>query len=305
MRVTKTDPLLLRLVSFLNFDFEGETEASLKESRLSVYELDQRGWKRRGKSLQEEIRSDVVPLLSETPTDNTVESEKILKLRRKWLATKPRGNRKQQEMMLNLTTAVPRAYHGPEFYLDRLLEKVNRLNLRFRWYAESGHYQTVVYAPDFSKPLPGKLGYPEPIIGTERKKPNSVLKLLGPERRIISLVGEKFIVARQLSYANSLREQLYGIVAESLENGSFTNVRLCPQCGKFFLGRTRRGKFCGDHCKNQFFNLKKDMKKYREMSRKIALTKARRLFKQGNGAASIIEETGLPQRVLRKEGLLR
>src|SRR5438034_5912438 len=113
MRVRKIDPLLVRLVAFLNFDYKTGTQETLKKARLNFYELDRKGWNKRGAHLQEEIRSDLIPLLTETPTDDMIEREEKLKLRRQWLAGKGRGNKKQQEMMLNLMEASPRRYQGP------------------------------------------------------------------------------------------------------------------------------------------------------------------------------------------------
>ena len=198
--------------------------------------------------------------------------------------------------MLNLMTAGPCLYHGPQFYLDRLLEKINRLDLRFRWYAEVGQHKLTGYEPDFTKSLSKKTGYPEPVAGTESKKLNPAMRLLGPERRIATIVGEKFIVARQLSYAKSLREQLYGIIAESLENGGFSRLRMCPQCSTFFVGQDLKRQFCGDRCKDQFFNRRKaregKFKQYRQQRAKrnrALVGKARKLLIEGKSAASVIK----------------
>ncbi len=303
MRVTTTNPLLARLVAFLNFDFKTGTEESLKTDGLNVHELGHAGWKKRGAKLQEEIRLDLTPLLSDTPTDEMHERDKQIKLRQAWQGKKW-GDKKQTELMLNLMTAGPRLYHGPQFYLDRLLEKINQLDLRFRWYAELGQHELKVYDPDFTKSLSKKTGYPEALAGTERKKLNPAMGLLGPERRITTIIGEKFVVARQVSYAKGFRELFYGIIAESLESGSFTRVRMCLECGKFFIAEDLKRKFCSDRCKDQFFNAKKDFKKARHMLREKRVKTARRLLKEGRGLASVMDETGLSQGILRKNGLL-
>src|SRR4030095_5785695 len=77
MRVTAIDPLLARLIAFLNFDFEAGKEAMLKKARLNFYELNRPGWKKRGAMLKEEIRLDLTPLLSATPTDEMPEPTKL------------------------------------------------------------------------------------------------------------------------------------------------------------------------------------------------------------------------------------
>jgi len=314
---------MARLIAFLNFDFDAATETRLKKAGLKSYELDRPGWKERGAKLKEEIRLDLTPLLSETPTDEMQERAKLKKLRRQWQRQKS-TDQKHHDMMLKLMDAGPRRYHGPRFYLDRLLEKINRLDLQFRWnalghlldkingldlqflwYAESGQHEWTVYDPDLSKPLSKTTGYPEPVPGTERKQSNPTMRLLGPERRITTIVGEKFIVAKQLSHAKSFRELLYGIIAETLENGSFTKLRMCPQCGTFFVGEDLKRKFCGDRCKDHFFNLKKDFKGLRQKRQRELINKARRLFEEGKGAASVMDKTGLSRRILQQKGLLK
>ena len=308
MRVTTTELLLARLVTLLNFDFKTGTQKKLEEARLNVHELDRAGWQKTGAKLQDEIRLDLIPLLSDTPTDEFQERAKKLELHSQWQREKRHKRDKQDDFRLRLMTAGPRLYHGPRFYLDRLLEKINRIDLQFRWYAESGQHEWTVYDPDLSKPLSKTTGYPEPVPGTERKKSNPTMRLLGPERRITTIVGEKFIVARQLSHAKSFRELLYGTIAESLENGSFTKLRMCPQCGTFFVGEDLKRKFCGDRCKDQFFNSKKakegKFKQYRQQSKGALLAKARRLLNEGKSKAYVTEETGLSQRALERAGIV-
>src|SRR5215510_12016969 len=147
MRVTaaKIDPTIKRLTDFLNFDFERGSEKRLKDVHLNFYELRNRDWRITGKRLQEEIRFDLVPLLS-------------------------------GEVQLGLDG------------LDGLLEKISRLNLHFRWYAESPHHR-------------------------------DSMRVLGPERKVIKFGARKFIVCRQLSPFDSFSELFYGVIAESLENG--------------------------------------------------------------------------------------
>src|SRR6058998_696326 len=98
MRVTTTNPRLARLVTFLNFDFKAGTAESLKKAKLNVHELRRAGWNRRGAKLQEEIRLDLTPLLSEKPTDELHEREKRLKLQQQWQGKRWR-DKKQKNLM--------------------------------------------------------------------------------------------------------------------------------------------------------------------------------------------------------------
>ena len=95
MSVTKTDPLLAKLATFLNFKFETATPTTLKQARLNFYELDRPGSRQRGLKLQEEIRLDLTPLLSETPTDEMHERDKLIKLRQTWQEKKGATKSKQ------------------------------------------------------------------------------------------------------------------------------------------------------------------------------------------------------------------
>lgn len=307
MRVTKVDPLIARLVTFLNFDFKSGTEENLKKARLNIHELRRPDWQSRGEKLQEEIRLDLIPLLLKEPTDEANERETKRKLWQQWQKKRWR-NEKVKRITANLMAAEPRLYHGPGFYLDRLLEKISSLNLQYRWYAEPGQHELTVYDPDLTKPLSKKTGFPEPIPGTERKISNPARKLLGTERRKTTIVGEKFIVAKQLSNTRSFRELLYGIIAESLENGEFSRLRMCPQCRNFFVVHDPKRKFCEDKCKEEFLNRERANKGYFKENRKkrrlLLLTKARRLLCDGESVTTVTEETGLSRRILDREGLL-
>lgn len=276
MRVTKIDPLIGRLVAFLNFNFKAGTEESLEKARLKFYDLRSHRWRSAGRKLQEEIRLDVIPLLRPEATQDVGERKTRLKVWEKW-EKEQWPDQRFKDMTGGLIQAKGGYYHGPGFYLDRILEKINRLDLHYRWYAESGKYEEAAYELDLSKPLSKETGYPQPKTGTERRKPSPALRLLGPERKILTLQGEKFIVGRQFSYAESWRELLYAIIAESLEKGTFARLRMCPECSTFFWATDLKSRFCPEkRCKDAFHN--RTVKDRVEKSRR---RKKRRVAKAG------------------------
>ena len=132
------------------------------------------------------------------------------------------GRRLQEEIRVDLIPLIQ-----PQLgldCLDSLLAKISRLNLHFRWYAESTQHQ-------------------------------ESMRFLGPERKLLKLGGKKFVVCRQLSTFESFRELFYGVIVESLENGSFSRFRICPECGKFFLALDPKRRFCENRkCKDDFHN---------------------------------------------------
>ena len=162
--------------------------------------------------------------------------------------------------------------------LDSLLDKIRRLNLHFRWYAEPTQHQ-------------------------------GSLRLLGPERKVLKLAGRKFIVCRQLSTFESLRELFYGVIAESLENGSFSRLRICPECHRALVADHPKRQFCENKkCKDSFHNRERLESGYFRENRKLRRNKqlkaARRLRLQGKGFSIIQKKTGLSRRILEREGLV-
>lgn len=151
----------------------------------------------------------------------------------------------QEEIGVDLIPLIGKQPHLGLDCLDSLLDKISRLNLHFRWHAESTQHQ-------------------------------GSMRLLGPERKVLKLTGKKFIVCRQLSTFESFRELFYGAIVESLENGAFSRLRLCPTCKKFFLADVRT-RFCpGTRCKDDFHS-----KTANERVKKFRLRKKRLVAKIG------------------------
>lgn len=90
---------------------------------------------------------------------------------------------------------------------------------------------------------------------------NPEYRNLGRNRQgILSIGGEKWIFCESHSFADSPDKQLYMTLAEALKNGEFSKLKMChlPDCGKIFIQRNFRRKFCyGTNCKDMFFNKQK------------------------------------------------
>jgi hypothetical protein len=150
------------------------------------------------------------------------------------------GKRLQEEIGADLIPLIGEQPHLGLDYLDSLLDKISRLNLHFRWSAESTQHQ-------------------------------GSMRLLGPERKVLKLAGQKFIVCRQLSTFESFCELFYGTVVESLENGTLPRLRLCHTCRKFFLADPKR-RFCpGTRCKDDFHSktANERVKKFRRRKKRL------------------------------------
>jgi len=187
------------------------------------------------------------------------------------------GKRLQEEIRVDL---IPLIRGQPDLgldCLDSLLDKISRLNLHFRWYAESTQHQ------------------------------GSMRRSLGLEQKVLKLARQKFIVCRQPSTFKSFRELFYGVVAESLENGFFSRLRICPECQRVFVAEDPKRRFCENKkCKDAFHNRERlesgYFPKYRKLRRNRQLNAARKL--RGKGSSIIQEKTGLSRRILEREGLI-
>ena len=88
---------------------------------------------------------------------------------------------------------------------------------------------------------------------------------LGRNRHPIEIGGEKWIVRESSSFSESPGKQLYMIIAESLKNGEFSDLRLCRlrECGNILIQKNSRREFCYDtDCKNRFENRKRQKEGY-------------------------------------------
>jgi hypothetical protein len=160
--------------------------------------------------------------------------------------------RLQEEIRGDLIPLIGDQSHLELDCLDSLLGKISRIDLHFRWSAETTQHE-------------------------------GSMRLLGPERRVLKLAGQKFIVCRQLSTFKSFWELFYGTIVESLENGAFSRLRLCATCGKFFLADPKR-RFCpGTRCKDDFHSktanerVKKFRRRKKRMVAKIGLAMLSRI----------------------------
>jgi len=196
----------------------------------------------------------------------------------------------------------PEGYYGDvQFYLQTLVDITNRMRLKSEWIVAFGDQELRIHTDEHNealifKPLTSQNPF---LMGTPP---------LGPTQRILKMGNTKWIIYRRLYDESSLRKWLYGILISVLETGDFGSFRKCVQCQAFFIANDARKHFCGNNCKNNFNNKRRQEEgyfaDYRAMSRKGKLDTARKLLNSGKPPYEVIDETGLSGRVLIKAGLL-
>jgi len=187
-------------------------------------------------------------------------------------------------------------------YLETLVDKINRVRLNSDWIVAVGEQEMRLVDMERNKTvLFGPLRSQNPFLMTPPP--------LGPRQKILKIGNTKWIIYRRLYDESSLRKWLYGILISVLETGDFGSFRKCVQCQAFFITNDARKKYCGNNCKDDFNNKRRQedgsFADYRSMSRKVKLTRARNLLKSGKPLSEVSEEMGLSKRVLMKAGLLR
>ena len=166
--------------------------------------------------------------------------------------------------------------------LERLVEKINSLNLRPEWRAER-------FRP----------GDPEPVWG-------STAKIQGYRWAIIRLA--KF---KPGGIEEAMKNVFYMIIAAALESGKLTELRKCEACNKIFVIDDPRRKFCREECRIEFNNEHRLQSGYfsklRKRKRELALVRMGKLLAEGKSAEEILkrENTGLSLRILKQAGLVK
>jgi len=104
------------------------------------------------------------------------------------------------------------------------------------------------------------------------------------------------------------RETLYQIILDAFRSGAIARFRRCLHCKAFFIAEDARQQFCSDEHRNDFNNKQRlesgYFKKRRGSKRKEDLTRARKLLREGKSPTQIAKETGLSERVLKREGIV-
>lgn len=157
------------------------------------------------------------------------------------------SSKKIQKEMLELLIPIvlPEPRHAPSVggYLEMLVARINKVGLKSRWTLEFGTHKLLSYESQSQDPL-------EAIKGTEKIIPNTALRRLGPGHRIVGIRGTKWIVTRLFYNTDSLEENLYGILINSLEVGDFSRLRRCEECLQFYVAQDIRQKYCSRECRN-------------------------------------------------------
>jgi|SRR5215813_10574686 len=166
--------------------------------------------------------------------------------------------------------------------LERLVEKINSLNLRPEWRAER-------FRP----------GDPEPVWGR-------TAKIQGYRWAIIRLA--KFKPGR---IEEAIKNVLYMIIAAALESGKLTELRKCEACNKIFVIDDPRRKFCREECRIEFNNEHRLQSGYfsklRKRKRELALVRVGKLLGEGKSPEEVLKQeknTGLSLRILKHAGLV-
>jgi hypothetical protein len=179
----------------------------------------------------------------------------------------------QKEISKDLEVLIAPKYLGDlDFSIDRLIDKINGLNIVNNW---DGFPSGAAWISRH-----GGLRW------SAHDQPPHPVRLFD---RVVRIAGFKWIL-RKTPVANSLRAKVYHFVMEALETDTFSNLRKCKQCLRFFVAHDAREKVCrgGDCAKIRdriATNLK--MKRYRH---KLAEDKHRKGINTLRHVASVIEK---------------
>jgi hypothetical protein len=170
-----------------------------------------------------------------------------------------------------------------KYHLEKLVAKINSLDLRFGW---------IVVPADEERRVP----YLDPK--TRKPVPNTERKIPSPWKdsghAIFEIWGTKWIVTKSIvkqwsSNIQSAQKLLFSIVVTNLENRQLSHLKRCGWCRKFFVTPDGRSNYCtADHRKlNARREAKINMqqrraneKKQKEEDRRDAEKKARRRDKE-------------------------
>lgn len=143
------------------------------------------------------------------------------------------------------------------------------------------------------------------------------LKTLGPERpepgqavlRLRKSDGsiERYTASFKppLRIARTLQEWVYAVLSPALLSGDLVRLKLCRQCAQYFVARKDlKRDFCSKRCNARHFHSTLRVQDWRKTTRARMQERAVALHKQGESYEWIKEKTELPNRVLKKLGVL-
>ena len=274
-RVTATKPPadldgLKMLAAILNFDWEGGDATQLKKLKSELpffyWIVVEDALKDRGKTkvVQSEVKADLLPIFA---SEGDIEPE------------------------------------DAHTRIRKLVRKLNEAESKTEWDIDPIEYEWESTGDPDQPPKDYALRPLRPA-EVESKSlhiyPTAELNLLGYRWHFGRTLGG-------LAKLGLSREILYQIILDALKSGSIARFRTCPHCKAFFVAEDARQQFCSDEHRIEFNNKQRLKAGYfsnlRHEARAKALQKARALKREGKSATEIQKETGLPLRVLKREGI--
>ena len=108
-----------------------------------------------------------------------------------------------------------------------------------------------------------------------------------------------------LSAAPTLEAWVYAVMSDALLSGELVRLKLCRQCARYFVAvKDLKRDFCSDPCKKAHFPSTPRAQKWRKDKRAQDIDRALALHKQGKSYEDIQDKTKLPNRVLKKMGVM-
>ncbi len=105
-----------------------------------------------------------------------------------------------------------------------------------------------------------------------------------------------------------LWDHVYWMLARAIEERCLEDLRTCSQCGRLYVTKNSRQRYCGMRCKDEFHNHRRlregYFQNYRRTVRAVLLKKARRFLRQGYSISAVEVETKLSRRTLERAGLV-
>jgi hypothetical protein len=140
-------------------------------------------------------------------------------------------------------------------------------------------------------------------LGSEKAEPGQAVLTRKRQDGTTERWATTFLPFREV---RTLKERFYAILGRALLTGTLTRLKLCQQCGRYFVAvKDRKRDFCeGTTCKDDFHNQQEEREGYyrnrRQNERKDAIKKALNLKYQGAGFKKIQAETNLPNREVNR-----
>jgi hypothetical protein len=128
--------------------------------------------------------------------------------------------------------------------LEALVRKINKMGLNPEWNLEPVDYEVGAY----NDPKNGKSELE--LFRKSARGKSELYELLGGGQKVFELLGYNWVVNTRIlgPAVESLRESLYGIIIDALENGELVRLRRCLNCQVFFVAEDLKQKYCAKGC---------------------------------------------------------